>query len=121
MSGSAYNDSLTGNSLANALWGNNGNDTLNGGLGDDTLSGGAGSDTFVFNGGGDTVTDFLDNIDTIAIARNLIGSSTVTVAQALAFATLEAGNIVFHFSAADTFTLTGLTDITALQDDLIFV
>ena len=121
LSGSAYNDNLTGNAEANALWGNNGNDALNGGLGDDTLTGGAGSDTFVFNGGTDTVTDFLDNIDTVSIARSLFGTSTVSVAQALALAVLEGGNIVFHFNDVDTLVLSGVVDINALQDDLIFV
>jgi serralysin len=121
LSGSAFNDNLTGDSLANAIWGNNGNDVLNGGLGNDTLTGGAGSDTFVFNGGTDTVTDFLDNIDTISIARSLFATPTVSIAQALALATVEGGNIVFHFNDVDTFILNGITDINALQDDLIFV
>jgi serralysin len=121
LSGSAFNDNLTGDSLANALWGNNGNDVLNGGLGNDTLTGGAGSDTFVFNGGIDTVTDFLDNIDTVSIARSLFTTATVSIAQALALATVEDSNIVFHFNDVDTFILNGITDINALQDDLIFV
>lgn len=121
LSGSAFNDNLTGDSLANALWGNNGNDVLNGGLGDDTLTGGAGSDTFVFKGGSDTVTDFLDNIDTISIARSLFNTATVSIAQALALATVEGSNIVFHFNDVDTFILSGITNINALQDDLIFV
>ena len=120
LSGSAYNDNLTGNAQSNALWGNNGNDMLNGGLGDDTLTGGGGSDTFVFNGGIDTVTDFLDNIDTVSIARSLFSASTVSVAQALALAVLEGGNIIFHFSEVDTLVLSGVVDINALQDDLIF-
>ena len=121
LAGSNFNDRLTGNSFANAIAGNGGDDVLNGGFGNDTLNGGAGADTFVFNAGTDTVMDFVDNIDTIAIARSLFGSATPTVAQALALATLEGGNIVFHFNDFDTFILTGLTDISALQDDLVFV
>jgi hypothetical protein len=42
------------------------------------------------------------------------------LAQALALVTVEIGNIVFHFNDIDTFILTGLTDINALQVDLIF-
>jgi serralysin len=121
LAGSAFNDRLTGNDDANALWGNGGNDILNGGLGSDTLNGGIGADTFVFNGGNDIVEDFVDNIDTIAIARALFGSPTVTIAEALAFAAVEAGDIVFRFNGTESFTLTGLADINALQNDLIFI
>jgi serralysin len=119
--GSGFNDRLTGNADANLIWGNGGADIISGGLGNDTLIGGVGSDTFVFNSGADTVQDFVDNIDTISIARSLFGSATISVAQALAFAVVEGSDIVFRFNATDSFTLTGLTDITALQDDLIFV
>jgi serralysin len=119
--GSAFNDRLTGDDGSNALWGNRGNDILNGGLGDDTLNGGIGADTFVFIGGNDIVEDFVDNIDTISIARAMFGTPTVTIAEALAFAAVEAGDIVFRFNGTESFTLTGLTDINALQDDLIFI
>lgn len=44
LTGSANNDSLTGNSGANILRGGNGNDTLTGGSGADTLYGDAGND-----------------------------------------------------------------------------
>jgi Ca2+-binding RTX toxin-like protein len=43
--GSAFNDTLTGNSGVNVLSGGNGDDTLQGGAGADTLDGGAGMDT----------------------------------------------------------------------------
>jgi Ca2+-binding RTX toxin-like protein len=62
--GSAYNDTLTGNSGSNFLQGGKGNDTLIGGAGSDALSGGEGRDTFVFRLGeasGDVITDFLGN------------------------------------------------------------
>lgn len=121
LSGSAFNDTLTGDNFANALFGNAGDDRLNGGLGDDSLVGGDGADTFVFNAGVDTVADFLDNIDTLAFARSLFSSVTLTVDDALALATVEGGDIVFRFNSIDTFILAGVTDIAALQDDLIFV
>lgn len=44
LTGSSYNDSLSGNSGANILRGGNGNDTLSGGIGADTLYGDAGND-----------------------------------------------------------------------------
>ena len=129
LGGSTFNDVLTGNGSANAIWGNAGNDTLNGAGGDDVLRGGVGSDqmtggdgadTFVFATGIDQVLDFIDNIDTVSIARSLFGNPLVTVAEALAFAAVESGSIVFRFTPSDVFTLNGVTDINALQDDLIF-
>jgi len=48
VTGSAFNDYLTGNNGANQLTGGAGNDSLAGGGGQDTLTGGAGADTFVF-------------------------------------------------------------------------
>ncbi|MGK5030078.1 calcium-binding protein [Janthinobacterium sp. MDT1-19] len=48
VTGSAYDDVLSGNELANTLSGGLGNDTLQGGKGDDVLTGGLGDDTYVF-------------------------------------------------------------------------
>jgi Ca2+-binding RTX toxin-like protein len=73
LTGSAFNDTLSGNSLdniieggdgadtisgaggADTLYGGNGNDTVNGNGGTDTLYGGAGDDTLNGNGDADTV------------------------------------------------------------------
>jgi Ca2+-binding RTX toxin-like protein len=49
--GSAHDDTITGDSVVNLLTGGDGNDTLSGAGGDDTLNGGAGDDTI--NGGAD--------------------------------------------------------------------
>jgi serralysin len=119
--GSKTGSWLQGGEGADQLSGRKHGDTLDGGAGDDFLNGGKGSDTFVFNSGADTLYDFADNVDTISLARSLAGLSTATVAEALAFAAVEAGDIVFRFSATDILTLTGRTNIAALQDDLIFV
>ncbi len=51
--GSAYADSLTGDSVANVLDGGDGNDTLAGGAGDDWLLGGKGDDLFKGGDGAD--------------------------------------------------------------------
>jgi serralysin len=69
LTGSARNDTLTGDGNANivnglagndVLTGNGGNDTLMGAAGNDTLYGNAGSDSFVFDAGfgRDTIADF---------------------------------------------------------------
>jgi Ca2+-binding RTX toxin-like protein len=59
VTGSAYDDVLTGNELANTLSGGLGNDTLQGGQGNDQLAGGLGDDTYVFGrgDGADIVTE----------------------------------------------------------------
>ncbi len=51
--GSAYNDTLTGDSGANSLSGGAGNDLLYGGAGADTLDGGSGNDTLYGGAGAD--------------------------------------------------------------------
>jgi Ca2+-binding RTX toxin-like protein len=51
--GSAFHDSLTGNSGKNYLAGHNGNDTLSGGAGNDTLTGGTGNDSLLGEAGND--------------------------------------------------------------------
>lgn len=58
LSGSVFDDTLTGDDGPNTLAGNNGDDTLSGKLGKDTLIGGPGTDTF--DGGG--ATDTCDNV-----------------------------------------------------------
>ena len=60
LTGSAFNDTLTGSTAANILMGLAGNDTLNGGAGADTLIGGAGNDTLVGGSGADILTGGLD-------------------------------------------------------------
>jgi Ca2+-binding RTX toxin-like protein len=75
--GSAFNDTLGGDTKANAIDGGGGNDTLIGNGGIDTLAGGLGADTFRFNaakdGGGatgDVITDFVSGEDLIGIQRS---------------------------------------------------
>jgi Ca2+-binding RTX toxin-like protein len=77
LTGSNYNDRLTGNTGANRLNGGSGNDTLTGGAGKDQLSGGSGNDTFDFNALAemgtssatwDLITDFVRGQDKIDLA-----------------------------------------------------
>jgi Ca2+-binding RTX toxin-like protein len=60
--GSAFNDSLTGNSDSNHLSGGAGADTLTGGAGNDQLWGGPGSDRLVADLGSDTLVGNSDYI-----------------------------------------------------------
>ncbi|KQU01171.1 beta strand repeat-containing protein [Rhizobium sp. Leaf453] len=94
LSGSAFNDTLTGDSSINALLGGNGNDTLNGRLGNDTLTGGGGNDNFLFNTtlgatNVDTITDFDVVGDTIRLDDAIFnaiagGTGTLSVGQFVA-------------------------------------
>ena len=55
ITGSAFNDSLNGNSSANTINGGTGNDVISGQGGADILIGGEGNDTLSGNGGNDTL------------------------------------------------------------------
>ncbi|ASF47549.1 beta strand repeat-containing protein [Methylovulum psychrotolerans] len=83
INGSAYNDTLTGNTTANSLWGGGGNDVLDGGLGNDLLKGGLGQDTFVFDtalglNNKDTFDDFTVSDDTIRLENAIFTALTHT-------------------------------------------
>lgn len=56
ISGSRFDDMLTGDGKANRLYGNDGNDTVSGGLGADGLGGGWGADRISGGGGDDYIT-----------------------------------------------------------------
>jgi Ca2+-binding RTX toxin-like protein len=83
VTGSNFNDVLTGDVVANVLQGGNGNDVLMGGGGNDTLIGGSGSDTLTGGTGldgfrflniserADTITDF--NGDRLQIKGSSFG------------------------------------------------
>ena len=56
VSGSSYNDGLTGDDLGNLLSGNGGSDLLSGNAGSDTIDGGTGNDTLQGGAGADYLT-----------------------------------------------------------------
>ena len=66
--GSAYNDTLTGDTGDNIINGRDGNDRLDGGQGNDILTGGLGSDLFVLATGNDT-----DNIIDFEVGQDSLG------------------------------------------------
>ncbi|MGB4056557.1 MAG: type I secretion C-terminal target domain-containing protein [Alphaproteobacteria bacterium] len=102
VTGSGFNDTLTGDTNANALLGGNGNDTFVGGAGGDTLNGGNGVDTANYstssakvvidlqNGtasGGDAQGDILIGIE------NIVGSNIIGGAQDTIYGNASANNI----------------------------
>jgi Ca2+-binding RTX toxin-like protein len=110
--GSAFNDSLTGDSGANRLDGGAGVDTIVGGGGDDTLIGGLGDDVFQYSGaanGFDSVDGGAgtDTIQAMA-AGTTIGLSTLTGVETISAGALA--NVTIAGSAnADTFDFTAVT------------
>lgn len=143
-------DVITGNSLANVVYGGRGNDriagaghndllhgergadTLNGGTGadrlygeqgNDVLTGGAGSDSFVFAraSGRDRISDWQNNGDTL-IFDDAIWGGGKTIGQVLSsYADVVSGAVVIAFGATHAVTLTGLTSIQSLADDITIV
>ena len=82
--GSAFADTLTGNSGDNSIWGGAGNDAILGGAGNDTLYGGAGNDSLNGEVGTDAVfysdatSGVTVNLSTAA-AQNTGGAGTDTI------------------------------------------
>ena len=102
LTGSAFNDTLTGNSGANVLSGLAGNDTLNGGAGADTMIGGMGNDIYV-----------IDNVGDVADESG--GDGTDTVQSSLAFSLSDA---VHAKGEIENLTLTGLSGIAGTGNEL---
>ena len=69
VTGSGFNDTLTGDAGANLLSGGAGNDTLNGGPGDDTIDGGTGTNT----------ASYADATSYVAVNLQLQGSAQDTL------------------------------------------
>ena len=92
LTGSNFDDTLSGDAGANTLKGSIGNDTLNGndgadlldgGVGNDTLNGGDGSDTFIGEAGNDVMDGGAgsDIVDYSAIASGVTVDLSSTAAQ----------------------------------------
>lgn len=137
--GSTGADKLTGNAAANRLLGLSGDDDLRGGLGRDTLKGGAGDDrldggkgkdklvggsgqdVFVFGkkSGRDKIVDFTDNADTLrlddALWRGSLSKAKVLKAYAQE---TKSGDILLDFGK-HALTISGLSDISDLKNDLV--
>ena len=99
LTGSAFDDVLTGNLQANRLNGGGGSDTLFGGGGGDTLAGGAGADTFAYKLLGDSKVDVASR-DTIA-DFSLADGDRIDLSL-LDANTRVAGNQAFTLAAAFT-------------------
>jgi hypothetical protein len=102
ITGSAGNDSITGNALAGVLTGGAGNDSIVGGNANDTISGGDGNDVITSSYGTDAVTGGAGD-DTFTIAAT--GVAAVTEKQTITVVetgtSVTAGTIVLRINGAD--------------------
>jgi Ca2+-binding RTX toxin-like protein len=116
--GAGGNDKLWGHDGNDRMYGGDGDDYLNGGNGDDLLYGGTGADHFRFyrNAENDRIMDFENNVDTISLAN----FSFANVADALAIAQQDGGDVVFDFGTGGSLTVENTT-ISSLTDDLALV
>ena len=130
LEGRAGNDTLSGGAGRDLLIGGDGNDRLiggiwadrlNGGQGNDVLAGGAGADVFIFAAGRDRITDFQDNVDRLWIEGDLLGAAGATWGALADLAQAFADRVEFRFSNTHVLTVTGVTQIAQLADDVVFV
>lgn len=122
LSGATGDDWLYGGDGNDTLYGNQGIDRIDGGAGDDLLRGGTLRDTFIFKPGfgADTITDFEDFQDILAIDRTL---TSATDAQGLLSSqgrTVDQG-VELDFGGGNTILLEGITDLSALTDNIVFL
>jgi Ca2+-binding RTX toxin-like protein len=94
VTGSDYDDILTGDAKANVLTGGTGNDILAGGGGNDTLMGGTGDDIYIVDVAAGKLTELADE-------------GTDTVHATLAAYTLPANIENLRYTGSGTFTGTG--------------
>gem|GEM_PF-3578102 len=116
VTGSAYNDTLTGDASANTITGGAGNDILDGGLGNDTLNGGTGNDILDGGLGNDTLNggagnDILDGGLGNDTLNGGTGTDTVTYASATGGQTINLTTGTAS-GAAGTDTLVSIANVT---------
>ncbi|MCH2093766.1 MAG: hypothetical protein MK160_01495 [Rhodobacteraceae bacterium] len=131
--GGSANDRLVGGDDLDILSGGIGNDTHVGGAGDDRISSGPGDRDVVIGGGGadrftfklgsgkDIVRDMQDDIDIIRLDADLWGGG-LTVQQVLdTYARDTGANVNLRFDDGDIMVLLGVSNISDLADDIIFI
>ena len=82
ITGTEFNDTLSGNAGNDSLNGNAGNDTLNGGLGNDTLTGGSGLDSLT---GGSGVNTFIQGTTQSAAQTAISSTGNFTSGMTITF------------------------------------
>jgi Ca2+-binding RTX toxin-like protein len=122
LSGATGDDWLYGGDGNDTLYGNQGIDLVDGGAGDDLLRGGTLRDTFVFKPGfgADTITDFEDFQDILVIDRDLTSATDAQDLLSSQGRVVDQG-VELDFSDGHMILLEGITDLSALSDNIVFV
>lgn len=130
--GSAFVDSLRGDSGGNYLWGaggndalygRDGNDVLIGGAGNDQLIGGSGNDTFVFGTGDgrDTIYDVQGGNGTGDVIQLSTALGVNSYASLQAHASQVGADTIFTFDNNTSLTLLNTQQWSLAVDDFVFV
>ena len=104
--GTAFNDTITGNSAGNWLWGGQGNDTIRGGGGADRLRGMEGADTVWGGAGADTFYIGMGESGPTAANRDTIKDFDETEGDKIDLSGFRTGSEdwAFDFIGGDAFT-----------------
>ncbi|EBA15319.1 type I secretion target repeat protein [Roseobacter sp. SK209-2-6] len=118
--GGTGDDSLRGGDGNDTLQGNQGVDRLDGGAGDDLLRGGTLRDTFVFNTGydNDEINDFEEHRDFLLLSTSLTGGETSAANILSTYGSVVNGQVVFDFGNGDVLTLSNLSTLSGLEDNI---
>ena len=117
--GGSGSDDLYGGEKNDRIFGGSGKDRLDGGSGSDVMTGGKGADTFVFGEGQDQITDYENNMDTIAIDAVL--AKGMNVEDILSNARVVQGDAVLDFGGGHVLTVDNVSDLDILVNDLIII
>lgn len=107
LTGSGFNDSLTGDSMANQILCGSGNDTLTGGSGADSLYGGDGNDLILINSLAEYATGEVISGDAGADELRFTSTAAETLVLASSMTTVE--SVVIGTGTAGAAILTGTT------------
>ena len=119
--GDSGNDHIVGGSGNDRLFGGAGDDFIVGGADSDYLSGGAGKDTFAFRDHFMTtrVCDFQDNVDTLQFYGDFFTEGMTAREFVDTFAYRSGSNVIFDFGDKGMLTVTGVTSLQKLYDDVV--
>lgn len=121
--GGTGDDTLRGVDGNDTLYGNQGVDRLEGGSGNDLLRGGTLRDTFVFDTGHDSdeINDFETHRDRLELSSALVDGLNEGQDVLDTFAGIQNGMVVFDFGGGDQITLSNLTTLDGLDDNIFIV
>jgi Ca2+-binding RTX toxin-like protein len=118
--GGGGHDTVSGGSGDDLVVGHQGHDVLAGDSGNDTLYGNFGQDTFVFSEGDDVdrIVDYTTGWDGLRLDRTLLDGVDVETFLARN-ASVENGTTTIDFGGGDRLILDGVSDPSALAEDVM--